>query len=485
MKALTIIWFRNDLRLYDNKVLCSALADAKQHNAAVLGLFIATPVTWQRHNMAAIKQDFIRRRVSCLQHELLQLNIALLALEGADYHAVVAVFSQLAQHYKVKVFVQADYELDEIQRDNQVANCLEKYGSELISFDGQCIMPPGSIRTQQGAVYKVFTPFKRTWLASLSQQGVKCLAKPKPINQALFQVAHISALTGFNYMQPGDNSSKAWPVEQDTIIEQLRTFCQQKVADYQQARDFPAVLGTSKLSAYLAIGAISAGQCVARLQLEAQDTWSLAKTGAEVWLSELIWREFYKHILVAYPDLIKHKAFQLETDAIRWSTDKTAFNAWCSGKTGYPIVDAAMRQLNQTGWMHNRLRMITASFLVKDLHLDWRWGERYFMSKLIDGDFSANNGGWQWAASTGTDAVPYFRIFNPVTQSERFDPNGDFIRIYVPELAAIKTKAIHWPHGSNVIKGYVKPIVDHAQARKITLALFAEVKKTHESTSKD
>ncbi|OEY71041.1 deoxyribodipyrimidine photo-lyase [Rheinheimera salexigens] len=488
---MNIIWFRNDLRLYDNKVLCSAIADAQQRNAAVVGLFIATPDTWQQHNMAAIKQDFIRRRVVCLKQELAQLNIVLHTLEGTDYAATCDVFAQVQQHYKIKVFVQTDYELDERLRDHKVTACLESAGNELISFDSQCIMPPGSICTQQQTMYKVFTPFKRNWLSRLAEQGVQCLPKPKTLNVANGQLVDLH-LTAYSTMQNGDNSSIKWPVEQNEIIDQLRDFCQHKVADYEKKRDFPAISATSKLAAYLAIGAISAGQCVARLQLEANDTWSLAKTGAEVWLSELIWREFYKHILVAYPDLIKHHAFQTETDNIRWSQDQTLFNAWCSGNTGYPLVDAAMRQLNQTGWMHNRLRMITASFLVKDLQLDWRLGERYFMSKLIDGDFSANNGGWQWAASTGTDAVPYFRIFNPITQSERFDPKGDFIRLYVPELASLDAKAIHWPHKNTQlstaisdIKSYAAPIVDHAQARKITLALFAEVKKTDESTSKD
>jgi deoxyribodipyrimidine photo-lyase len=478
MPRLNIIWFRNDLRLYDNKVLCSALADAQQHNTAVLGLFIATPATWQQHNMALIKQDLIRRRVNCLQRELTELNVAMLMLEGTDYQATHAVFRQLAQQYKLKVFVQADYEIDEVNRDKQISAYLNSVGGELISFDSQCIMPPGSIRTQQGTGYKMFSPFKRNWLATLAHHGVQCLAKPQPVMPASVNLGDI-VLEGMTTMRAGDGSSKAWPVGQIDIIKQLRIFCQQKVVDYHKTRDFPAILGTSKLSAYLAIGAISAGQCIARLQLEAAKTWSLEKTGAETWLSEIIWREFYKHILVAYPDLIKHKAFQADTDKIPWSTDETLFNAWCSGNTGYPLVDAAMRQLNQTGWMHNRLRMITASFLVKDLHLDWRLGERYFMSKLIDGDFSANNGGWQWAASTGTDAVPYFRIFNPITQSKKFDPNGDFIRLYVPELAALNSKAIHWPHNKkqlNNVKEYAKPIVDHAMARKITLELFMAVK---------
>ena len=217
---------------------------------------------------------------------------------------------------------------------------------------------------------------------------------------------------------------------------------------------------------------VSAQQAVARLQTEANTTMWQDGSGAAVWLSELIWREFYKHILVAYPQLIKHRAFQTDTEAIVWGNNEAWFGAWCEGRTGYPIVDAAMRQLNQTGWMHNRLRMITASFLVKDLQIDWRWGERYFMSKLIDGEFAANNGGWQWAASTGTDAAPYFRIFNPVTQSEKFDPKGIFLQKYLPELKGLSSKQLHWPHPLPMSVQYFRPVVDHAKARLRTLAMF-------------
>ncbi|GAB60199.1 deoxyribodipyrimidine photo-lyase [Rheinheimera nanhaiensis] len=472
MSALTVVWFRNDLRTLDNAVLCSAIDHAARHNTALVGLFIATPQTWAQHDMAPIKQDFIRRRVQALRTELTALNIPLLAVEGSSYQQVPALFGQLSQVFQVTVFAQTEYELREQQRDAKVAQRLSANKGVLVQFDTQCIMPPGSIRTQQGDIYKVFTPFKRSWLARLHQQGVQCFGRPKRVNQPPLQLPEHSV------MQPGDDSSANWPVTEELMLTRLRTFCQQRVADYQQQRDFPAVDGTSKLSPYLAIGAISAMQCVARLQLEAKESWAREKSGAEVWLSELIWREFYKHILVAYPQLIKHQPFQADTAAIRWTNDKTLFQAWCDGQTGYPIVDAAMRQLNQTGWMHNRLRMIVASFLVKDLHIDWRWGERYFMSKLIDGDFAANNGGWQWAASTGTDAAPYFRIFNPVSQSEKFDPQGDFIRLYVPELSKLQGAALHWPAKAGGVKAYPKPIVDHSIARKHTLALFAEVKKS-------
>lgn len=471
MQQLNIVWLRNDLRSFDNAVLNSAIEDATRTNAAVLALYIATPDTWHEHDMAPIKQDLIRRRVIQLKQELAGLNIPLLAVEGSSYRQVPAVFSKLAQQFLVKVFVQSEYEIREQQRDNAVEQTLLASNGHFIRFDTQCIMPPGSVRTQQGDIYKVFTPFKRSWLAQLKQQGISCYARPKPLEPVELN------LPDFLAFKSGDNSSADWPVAEQDVLQLMRTFCREKVHDYHTARDFPAIEGTSKLSAYLAIGVVSAAQCIARLQIEAADSWQQDKTGAEVWLSELIWREFYKHILLAYPDLIKHQPFQAETAAIRWSNNPSLFKAWCNGMTGYPIVDAAMRQLNQTGWMHNRLRMITASFLVKDLHVDWRWGERYFMSKLIDGDFAANNGGWQWAASTGTDAAPYFRIFNPVSQSEKFDPKGDFIRFYVPELGKLQGKAVHWPHGAGFTKGYPAPVVDHSEARKHTLTLFAEVKK--------
>lgn len=471
--CVNVIWFRNDLRCHDNAVLCSAVEHASIHNIPVIGIFIATPQTWQQHNMAPIKQDLIRRRVLQLSEELKHLNIRLLAIEGSSYQQVPHFFRNLSKHYKVTVFAQREYESREIRRDAAVQQLLTERDGELIMFDTQCVMPPGSLQTQQGGSFKVYSPFKRRWLQQLSQAGVHCHSLPLALSQQF-----TLPLPTWPPLASGDNSSAQWPVEETVILRKLREFCRNKIFEYNQQRDFPAIDGTSGLSAYLAIGAISAAQCVARLQLESGPSWQHDKSGPAVWLSELIWREFYKHIMVSYPRLIKHQPFQEDTAAIVWTNDKTLFNAWCEGRTGYPIVDAAMRQLNQTGWMHNRLRMISASFLVKDLHIDWRWGEQYFMSRLIDGDFAANNGGWQWAASTGTDAVPYFRIFNPVTQSKRFDLDGSFIRKYVPEIAHLSGTALHWPHPLSREVGYPAPIVDHRLARQQTLALFSEVKKS-------
>lgn len=466
-QPFVVVWYRNDLRMFDHV----GLTLAQQTGLPVVAVFVATPNTWQLHDMALIKQDFIRRRVLQLQRELAELNIPLLAYEAADYADCPALFAVMAQQGAVEVFAQREYELREQRRDHQVAAVLAGAGSRLSLHDSQCVMPPGTILSKTAEPYKVFTPYKKTWLARLRITGNQI--QPKPQTQV---AANVALVMPFPPMQQGDDSSLAYAVDERVVLEQLREFCRERVAYYHTQRDFPAIDGTSRLSAHLAIGVISAQQCLARLQLEAGDSLWQEDSGAAIWLSELIWREFYKHLLVVYPNLIKHQPFQADTAQLAWSDNQAWFAAWCEGRTGYPIVDAAMRQLNQTGWMHNRLRMIVASFLVKDLQIDWRWGERYFMQKLIDGDFAANNGGWQWAASTGTDAAPYFRIFNPVTQSEKFDPKGLFLRKYLPELEKLTGKALHWPHPLPMSVAYSKPIVDHAKARERTLAMFKAVK---------
>ncbi|MCH8538821.1 MAG: deoxyribodipyrimidine photo-lyase [Alkalimonas sp.] len=462
---MQVVWLRSDLRCYDNASLHHAM-----QQGPTIALFIASPLSWQQHDMAMLKQNLLRRRIEQMQQELASIGVPLLAIEGSDYSMAVDVFAKLLPLNIAAVHCEVEYELREQQRDASVQQLLVRHQVAWCSYDRLCGFAPGSITTADGGMYKVFTPFKRNWLQRYHQTGVTVLPKPKPQPAMEIEWPELPA------MQPASELPGDWPVAEVAVLERMRDFCQQKVQQYKTQRDFPAIDGTSMISPYLAIGLLSVRQCIKRLELEAANTLQQADSGAATWLSELIWRDFYKHVLVAWPNLIKHQAFQSYTSAIRWSKDEALFTAWCEGRTGYPLVDAAMRQLNQTGWMHNRLRMVVASFLVKDLHLDWRWGERYFMSRLIDGDFAANNGGWQWAASTGTDAVPYFRIFNPVTQSKRFDPDGDFIRKFVPELADVSAKRIHWPHPVAADCGYPAPIVDHATARQRTLELYQDAK---------
>lgn len=284
----------------------------------------------------------------------------------------------------------------------------------------------------------------------------------------------------FDYPQQSVDS-QLFPAGEDAALQRLRRFCREQVQDYRQYRDLPAVPGTSCLSPYLVLGVLSPRQCFNRLWAESPEMLENADSGAFTWLNELIWREFYRHLLVAYPRLCQHHPFIGWTDGLVWNRSESQLKAWQQGQTGYPIVDAAMRQMNETGWMHNRLRMISASFLVKDLLIDWRQGERYFMSQLVDGDLAANNGGWQWAASTGTDAAPYFRIFNPTTQGERFDKDGVFIRRWLPELAAVPDSDIHqpwrWAERQQQHLDYPVPLVDHKQARLATLAAFEAAKR--------
>ncbi len=301
-------------------------------------------------------------------------------------------------------------------------------------FDDSVILPPGAVMTGNHEMYKVFTPFKNAWLKRLREGMPECVAAPKVRSSGAIDPAPSITL---NYPRQSFDTAH-FPVEEKAAIAQLRQFCQNGAGEYEQQRDFPAVEGTSRLSASLATGGLSPRQCLHRLL--AEQPQALDGGAGSVWLSELIWREFYRHLMTYYPSLCKHRPFIAWTDRVQWQSNPAHLKAWQEGKTGYLIVDAAMRQLNSTGWMHNRLRMITASFLVKDLLIDWREGERYFMSQLIDGDLAANNGGWQWAASTGTDAAPYFRIFNPTTQGEKFDREGEFIRQWLPELRDVPGK---------------------------------------------
>jgi len=255
--------------------------------------------------------------------------------------------------------------------------------------------------------------------------------------------------------------------------DQLEQFVAKKAARYKDDRDFPALDGTSLLSPYLANGVLSGRQCL----IAARQSGASGK-GIETWINEIAWRDFYIHILYHYPRVSMHRAFKPETEALEWNSPGEHFEAWKEGRTGVPIVDAAMRQLKATGWMHNRLRMVTAMFLTKNLFINWRLGEAWFMQNLVDGFLASNNGGWQWSASTGTDAAPYFRVFNPVTQSERFDPDGEFIRRWVPELAKLDSKRIHEPSrkGGVIPKGYPRPIVDLKESRKEAIARFQALK---------
>ncbi|MDW3779390.1 deoxyribodipyrimidine photo-lyase [Kluyvera cryocrescens] len=467
-----LVWFRADLRLHDNLALAAACCDT---NAQVLALYIATPQQWAEHHMAPRQAAYIAAQLNALRQALAEKNIPLIFQQVDDFAASVeAVKIVCQQHGVTQLFYNYQYEFNERQRDAAVERALTDTVCQ--GFDDSVILPPGAVMTGNHEMYKVFTPYKNAWLRRLREHLPECVRAPAPRNAP--PVDDLSAMT-FDYpQQPFDKA--LFPVDENAAIVQLRQFCQQSAAEYESQRDFPAIEGTSRLSACLAVGVLSPRQCLHRLL--AEQPAALDGGAGSVWLNELIWREFYRHLMTYYPRLCKHRPFIDWTDNVRWREAPDELKAWQEGKTGYPIVDAAMRQLNATGWMHNRLRMIVASFLVKDLLIDWRAGERYFMSQLVDGCLAANNGGWQWAASTGTDAAPYFRIFNPTTQGERFDKSGEFIRHWLPELKSVPDKAIHqpwtWAEKQGVTLDYPQPVVDHAQARVATLAAYETAKKS-------
>jgi deoxyribodipyrimidine photo-lyase len=382
-----------------------------------------------------------------------------------------AVLSQLARELGAQaLYFNKDYTPAARARDARVTTALAQQGVRVAAFKDQVVFEEREILTGAGSPYTVFTPYKRAWLArprplplpspTIALQPVHAQSLPLPTLAELGIAANTQDL-------PRGGEAEAQHMLDEWIASK-------RAAAYADQRDLPAVEGTSRLSPHLRFGTISPRLCVAAAEDAARDAGD--RSGFDVWISELIWREFYQQVLANFPHSAR-SAFQKKYDDVRWGSgdaelDYERFEAWCAGRTGFPIVDAAMRQLRATSWMHNRARMIVSSFFTKDLLLDWRRGERYFMQQLVDGDPASNVGGWQWSASTGTDAQPYFRVFNPRLQSERFDPDGAYIRRWVPELAHVRGKFVHAPHemtpleqraaGCVIGEDYPAQIVDHA-----------------------
>ena len=480
---MNLIWLRNDLRLDDNPALhFGAKESTVNGQKGCFCVYIMTPKQWQDHCDAPAKIAFWRQRLIYLQKELNSKNIPLKILKVAHYTHIPKALLTLAKSTQTHtVFFNAEYPLNEKHRDEQVISTLNANNIASQTFHGDVIAPPGTVKTQQNTPYKVFTPFCRRWHQMINDDQLTPLAEPN--NQAAmpFPSDSVDKLWPVASKNTSEHTSKGqalyrediWPTDTAHIHQQLAQFCLHKTPDYKEQRDLPAVKGTSLLSPYLAIGAVSVRQCIASVR-EHLPHWR-----ENQWVTELIWREFYRHLIDEYPHISQSKNFIHLPAEIPWENDPELFKTWCTGKTGFPIVDAAMRQLVQTGWMHNRLRMITAAFLTKLLFIDWRWGEQFFMQHLLDGDFASNNGGWQWAASTGADAAPYFRIFNPQRQSERFDKNGLFIKKLLPELANLDSKSIHNPSSEQrALCQYPEPIIDYSFARQRALDSYAKIMKS-------
>jgi len=467
----SLVWFRHDLRVHDNPALFKAAEQGAAEGKGVVAVYVHCESYVKLHTIAPVQLDLIRRSLQVLQKSLAKLHIPLVVLRVKKSPQISTALLKLAQSLAVThCFFNAEYPLNELNRDLHVNQQLRDAGILVKRCHDRVIVPPGMIRNGQGEPYKVFTAFKKKWLQTVMPLNLQPLELPPKQKKSTVSVEAASPAdidTLFNGHELRDLSS-LWPAGEHEAYKRLERFIETSITRYQDQRDFPAIAGTSTLSPYLAVGAISPRQALSAVLNYNHGEWE-GNEGISCWISEIIWREFYQHVVVDYPLVCKNQAMQPYTEAFPWSKDKRLFNAWCQGKTGIPIVDAAMRQLNATGWMHNRLRMVVAMFLTKNLQIDWRWGEQYFMSQLIDGDFAANNGGWQWSASTGTDAAPYFRIFNPISQSERFDPKGEFTRTWVPELAHLSDKQIHNPPP---LANYPTAIVDLSESRKNTIALF-------------
>lgn len=444
------------------------------------GVYVISHLQWGRHDMGSVKRDFMLAHVQQLQVQLQTLGIPLLILELGLYADIPEQLVQLCQRFGVtELFANYEYPVNELERDKAVVDALQEIDVECHFSHDYIVHPPGSIRTLNQDYYKVFTPFKKNWLQKISDSHLQEYQATKKNWPATLKPEDIV----YQHKPELPQIHQQWSVLD--IQQKLRHFIDERAVDYKKHRDIPNVDGTSSLSAYLAIGALSIRACLRYARFSNEGRLADGNEGIDTWISELIWRDFYQHILVGFPRVVKHQPFQDYTRCIAWSDSKADLAAWQQGKTGIPIVDAAMRQLNQTGWMHNRLRMVVAMFLTKNLLIDWREGEKYFAQRLVDWEFGANNGGWQWAASTGTDAAPYFRIFNPVSQSQRFDPQGDFIRRYVPELAHLDNKQIHEPYkGASLFDGeldYPHPIVDLKISRQQAIETFKTAKQAYDS----
>lgn len=470
MEAL--VWFRSDLRLQDNPALRNAFEQAKNVHA----VFIFSNNQLKKHNEANVKIDFLKSNLFLLEEKLDKLNVPLTIIDSDGFNNDTSLIEQFIEKKNIKkVFWNNQFGEDEAIRDKLVKILLDKKNIDYETYNDQIIYEPGFLKTGQGLPYSVFTPFKRKWIENFEMDFLDIEYRYEARNNLDYS-SNVRDFD-FNYKKTHQVNMELWPAGEDEAETRLLRFLNEKAIDYSKNRNDPILDGTSRISPYLALGIISSKKCILEALKINNFEFNSGHIGVTKWIDEIVWREFYKNIMFSFPKVSKGQPFQDYSKAILWRYNEDEFNAWKEGRTGFPIVDAAMRQLLNEGWMHNRLRMVVAMFFTKNMLHDWRLGEAYFMQNLIDGDFASNNGGWQWSSSTGTDAAPYFRIFNPITQSTNFDKEGTFIKKYVPELKDLDKSVIHNPSIEHrKYCKYPEPILDLKESRLRAIDAFKTAK---------
>ncbi|KZT26858.1 hypothetical protein NEOLEDRAFT_1177049 [Neolentinus lepideus HHB14362 ss-1] len=506
-----VYWMRmEDLRTCDNRALSRASAQAQKDGIPLVLIFTVSPQDYVAHDRSPRRIDFTLRNLADIKAQLASLHIPLYVTVHTPRRTIPERVVALLQGWKARhLFANIEYEVDELRRDIKVCELAKPAGIGAHFVHDRCLVDPGIVLTKNGRVYTVYSPFQRNWLDRLNSNLKWIEEEPLPLPnsediyfnttlKALFDVKIPDHVDGFE-CKDRETMRDVWPTGTEAAKQILARFLHTKARStqmgpsnplsegaessekkaralvYKDSRDKADKDTTSRLSPYLAAGVISARECVRQaMKLQGLNKIQATRdTGLGTWLMEIAWRDFYNHVLSAYPRVSMGRPFQEKYANVKWEVNDEHFQAWKEGRTGLPIVDAGMRQVATMGWMHNRLRMITATYLVKDLMIDWRLGEKYFMEILMDGDLASNNGGWQWSASTGTDPQPYFRIFNPYSQSEKADPTGDYIRHFVPELRDLRGPEIHKPPEKVCRKlGYPLPLVKHEEARQRALRRY-------------
>ena len=478
-----VVWLRRDLRVTDNAALHHACEQAEN----VIPLFVLDPFILDRADTGAARVAFLLDALAVLDANLQKRGGRLIVRRGRTPDALLKAVAEFGAD---GVFHQREFEPHGKARDETVAKALGEDGKVCETFPGLALFEPNEILSQTDSPYTVFGPYKKLWFskpADAPYPAPKHVPVPTDLqSEALPTAADLKFQTSQTFACGGEDAAHTL----------LREFLKAKIEGYDSARDILSQDGTSRLSRHLHFGTLSPRSVVDAVRKLGKDkpsgqdaearTEHQGEQGHTTFLSELAWHDFYLQILDHFPH-VAEGAFRPQYNALEWENDETLFAAWKEGRTGYPIVDAAMRQLNTEAWMHNRGRMVVASFLTKDLLIDWRWGENYFMQQLIDGDQAANNGGWQWAAGTGTDAQPFFRIFNPTSQGEKFDPDGAYVKRWVPELTKVPAAAIHQPWTLSPPEreylgctDYPARIVDHKTQREKALAMYGKITKAAE-----